>query len=450
MLSACSTHFQTLFSHTPLNAPLNNQLYVILDGTRADDLQILLHFMYRGEAYLHQDRINSVLRTAEVLQVKGLSEGPRSLEVNDQLQPPLQRWSPPPPQQQQQQQAPPPQQSPSPHHRGSVGIMGSMKRKAEVQHHHQQPQQHAHHREREREHLRTMSPPPPASLPPPSSLPSHVRSVSPSEHYPYPSSSRDAFGVYGSAFRGMGHFGGSTRGSADPRSASYSPSRDANPGRSSSTGGVNIKSSCSSPAGPRAPSGNMYNVHLSKEEPVDRDDPYDIVRSSSGGGRPEPLMDRHTPSDKGHFERRSTGGCDRSSSRGSPPSPAPTPGSVSSMGKSTPVGGVGGVFPSDSTTADRELGNGLGLRGSYKESPSRMRRPSEDQEPPNKLYIDYRGTRDELMRMSTSNASPDRRTEPGNNLCKAVNLKKISPIIAESQVTVKVYFLIGHSSTTKI
>ena len=84
VLAACSTHFESLFNHTPVNAPLNNQFFVILDGTRADDLQILLHFMYRGEAYLHQDRINSVLRTAEVLQVKGLSEGPRNVELNTQ------------------------------------------------------------------------------------------------------------------------------------------------------------------------------------------------------------------------------------------------------------------------------------------------------------------------------------------------------------------------------
>ena len=400
VLSACSTHFQTLFSHTPINAPINNQLYVILDGTRADDLQILLHFMYRGEAYLHQDRINSVLRTAEVLQVKGLSEGPRSLEVNDQLQPPLQRWSPPP----QQPSQPSQQQSPSPLHRGSVGIMGSMKRKAESHHHHQHhqsSQHHGHHsRERERDHMRMMSPPPPASLPPPS----HVRAMSPPEHYPYPSSSRDAFGVYGSAFRGIPPFGGSSRGSADPRSASYSPSRDAPPGRSASTGGAAVKSNSSSPAtaAPRAPSNSMYGVHLSKEEPVDREDPYDMVRSSSGA-----MHDRRTPSDKSverHFDRRSAGGggvgCDRSSSRGSPPSPAPTPGSVSSMGKSTPVGAA---FPSDSTTADREPGNGIGIRGSgsFKESPTRLRRNSEDMDPPSsKLYIDYRASsREDLMRM---------------------------------------------------
>merc|ERR1712088_1117408 len=71
VLAACSTHFSKLFQ----NSPLNGQLIVILDGTRHQDLQILLQFMYRGVAYLHQNRIESVLRTAEVLQVKGLSDG---------------------------------------------------------------------------------------------------------------------------------------------------------------------------------------------------------------------------------------------------------------------------------------------------------------------------------------------------------------------------------------
>ena len=65
VLAACSSHFSKLFS----NSSLNGQLIVILDGTRHQDLQILLQFMYRGVAYLHQDRIESVLRTAEVLQV---------------------------------------------------------------------------------------------------------------------------------------------------------------------------------------------------------------------------------------------------------------------------------------------------------------------------------------------------------------------------------------------
>jgi hypothetical protein len=65
VLAACSTHFSKLFQ----NSPVQGQLIVILDGTRHQDLQILLQFMYRGVAYLHQNRMESVLRTAEVLQV---------------------------------------------------------------------------------------------------------------------------------------------------------------------------------------------------------------------------------------------------------------------------------------------------------------------------------------------------------------------------------------------
>ena len=66
VLAACSAHFSKLFS----NSTLNGQLIVILEGTHHQDLQILLQFMYKGVAYLHQDRIESVLRTAEVLQVR--------------------------------------------------------------------------------------------------------------------------------------------------------------------------------------------------------------------------------------------------------------------------------------------------------------------------------------------------------------------------------------------
>jgi len=96
VLAACSSHFSKLFS----NSSLNGQLIVILDGTRHQDLQILLQFMYRGVAYLHQDRIESVLRTAEVLQVKGLSDGGVDgvgvRNNGDTGGPNARPWSPPP------------------------------------------------------------------------------------------------------------------------------------------------------------------------------------------------------------------------------------------------------------------------------------------------------------------------------------------------------------------
>ena len=85
VLAACSAHFSKLFS----NSTLNGQLIVILEGTHHQDLQILLQFMYKGVAYLHQDRIESVLRTAEVLQVA--EAGP---ELSSNLITKLQKNSP--------------------------------------------------------------------------------------------------------------------------------------------------------------------------------------------------------------------------------------------------------------------------------------------------------------------------------------------------------------------
>lgn len=89
VLAACSAHFSKLFS----NSTLNGQLIVILEGTHHQDLQILLQFMYKGVAYLHQDRIESVLRTAEVLQVKGLSDG--GVDGVNRGRPSSRPWSPP-------------------------------------------------------------------------------------------------------------------------------------------------------------------------------------------------------------------------------------------------------------------------------------------------------------------------------------------------------------------
>lgn len=97
VLAACSTHFSKIFS----TSPLNGQLIVILDGTRAQDLQILLQFMYRGVAFLPSDRIESVLRTGEVLQVKGLFNGGDGLTrerepERNQEHVGRAAWSPPP------------------------------------------------------------------------------------------------------------------------------------------------------------------------------------------------------------------------------------------------------------------------------------------------------------------------------------------------------------------
>ncbi|XP_050531187.1 zinc finger protein chinmo [Daktulosphaira vitifoliae] len=69
ILAACSKHFQEIFEATPLGS----SLIVILDGTSSTNMESLLEFMYRGEVQISQDRLSSFLKTADHLQVKGLS-----------------------------------------------------------------------------------------------------------------------------------------------------------------------------------------------------------------------------------------------------------------------------------------------------------------------------------------------------------------------------------------
>ena len=131
-MAACSSHFEQLFNGTgPVTGPVShNQFFVILDQTRADDLSVLLHFMYRGEAYLQTDRVDSLLRTADALQVKGLMGETVRDELNNTESP-----QPPPPPQQQQQHRP---YSPEPDghvpRSSGVGIMGNIKRKQQDPH----------------------------------------------------------------------------------------------------------------------------------------------------------------------------------------------------------------------------------------------------------------------------------------------------------------------------
>lgn len=46
---------------------------VILKDVHNTELEALLNFMYQGEVYISQDRLSSFLRTAEILQVRGLT-----------------------------------------------------------------------------------------------------------------------------------------------------------------------------------------------------------------------------------------------------------------------------------------------------------------------------------------------------------------------------------------
>lgn len=69
ILSACSPYFQSLFLANPNTHPI-----VFMRDVRGCDLESLLAFMYRGEINVHQQDLASFLKTAESLQIKGLSD----------------------------------------------------------------------------------------------------------------------------------------------------------------------------------------------------------------------------------------------------------------------------------------------------------------------------------------------------------------------------------------
>lgn len=68
-MAACSKNFAELFE----TAPTNGSCVVILEATSAENMSALLEFMYKGEVHVSQEALNSFLKAAENLQVKGLS-----------------------------------------------------------------------------------------------------------------------------------------------------------------------------------------------------------------------------------------------------------------------------------------------------------------------------------------------------------------------------------------
>merc|ERR1719383_1529595 len=69
VLSACSSYFEQLFMN--FNEP--HQI-VILKDTSFNDIVAIIEFMDKGEINASQDRLSSLLKTAENLKVKGLAE----------------------------------------------------------------------------------------------------------------------------------------------------------------------------------------------------------------------------------------------------------------------------------------------------------------------------------------------------------------------------------------
>ncbi|EDW79913.2 uncharacterized protein Dwil_GK17760 [Drosophila willistoni] len=71
VLSACSSYFQALFTANPCQHPI-----VILKDVQYDDLKTMVDFMYYGEVNVSQEQLPHILKTAEMLKIKGLAEMP--------------------------------------------------------------------------------------------------------------------------------------------------------------------------------------------------------------------------------------------------------------------------------------------------------------------------------------------------------------------------------------
>lgn len=68
VLSVCSPYFKQMFKVNPCKHPI-----VILKDVGHGDLRDILEFMYLGEVNVLRENLPTFLKTAELLQVKGLT-----------------------------------------------------------------------------------------------------------------------------------------------------------------------------------------------------------------------------------------------------------------------------------------------------------------------------------------------------------------------------------------
>ncbi|KAH8412585.1 hypothetical protein KR009_003369 [Drosophila setifemur] len=69
VLSACSPYFRRLLKANPCEHPI-----VILRDVRSDDVENLLSFMYNGEVNVSHEQLPDFLKTAHLLQIRGLAD----------------------------------------------------------------------------------------------------------------------------------------------------------------------------------------------------------------------------------------------------------------------------------------------------------------------------------------------------------------------------------------
>jgi len=76
VLSACSPYFEALLSRHYDKHPI-----LILKDVKFQELKAMMDYMYRGEVNISQDQLGALLKAAESLQIKGLSDNKKEEPV---------------------------------------------------------------------------------------------------------------------------------------------------------------------------------------------------------------------------------------------------------------------------------------------------------------------------------------------------------------------------------
>ena len=95
VLAACSAFFRRVLAHCG-HAVGNTNPVLYLSGVDYDNLTAVLNFMYQGEVNVSQEELSAFLKVAELLQVKGLTDGDKKNGNGDEggeSQPDQQRGS---------------------------------------------------------------------------------------------------------------------------------------------------------------------------------------------------------------------------------------------------------------------------------------------------------------------------------------------------------------------